>query len=155
MPSPQRDNLDPITAAGVELAVVREPKASKGATLANATTYYIPFPSDVGSQKSMSMYIKWASALAAVFTLEATNEPDADAHEAAPAWVQVNPSTANVPVGGTGHSSTAATVTAVAGNAGCCLFEVPDASARRWRIKAVVTTGALVRFSANGKEWNA
>jgi hypothetical protein len=165
--TPKSDNLDAyVVTTGVKVEAARA-AAAKGCTLANSTTYYFPiggseteFPGGAGL---LSIHLQWAAAVAAVFTLEVSDFPAKVGGTAAGAsdvtdysavageWLQVNPSTAYVPVTGTGNSVSSATVTAGGTNAGGALLDVSALGSRRVRIKAVVTTGGVVRVGAHGK----
>lgn len=162
--TPYMGNLDAYVAtAGTKISAARS-GASKGCTLANATTYYFPLGgphSPLGNSSGVSIDLAWAAAVVAVFTLEATDFPGViDGAIMGPAdvadydttnWTQINPPTAYVPVSGSGNSASAATVTAGGSAAGTALLECQGASSRRYRIKAVVTTGGLVRCGVYGK----
>lgn len=143
-----------VATTGVRVVPDEETAGAKGCTLANATTYYFPVTADALGRELLSLHLKWAAAVAAVFTLEVSNLPGNDASDydaTAGNWQQYNPSTAYVPVSGASNSATAATVTAGGAAAGSAVFELSDVSSARVRIKAVVTTGGLVRVAANGK----
>lgn len=164
------DNLPAYKSNGTQVTPTA-PKADSdvaGVTLENSTTYYIPL---VGSDTAamgyraslVNFHIKWAAALAAVFTVETSSFSKylgtgstgpvvvSDYDTTVGNWQQWNPSSAYVPVTGTGNTVSAATVTAGGSNAGSCVFDFADFGSRRLRIKCVVTTGALCRFGVNGK----
>jgi hypothetical protein len=156
--SPRSGNLDAYAATAGTLVAAKRDGSAKGCTLANGTTYYFPLGgshSGPGLVSNISIMLSWASAVAAVFTLEATDFPGIQDGEvsgpsdttdyATSGWTQINPLTAYVPVSGSGNSASAATVTAGGSAAGTALFEISGATSRRYRIKAVVTTGGLVR----------
>lgn len=168
MKTKQSDNLNAIkTSDGTVVSATLN--GTKGCTLANSTTYVFPLaPSEspfVGELKTLSIQLKWAAAVAAVFTLEVSDFPAkegaasndigtddvTDYSATAGDWVQWNSPAAYVPVSGSGNTATAATVTAGGSAAGGALFEMTSASSRRYRIKAVVTTGGVVRCGVHAK----
>ena len=66
-------------------------------------------------------------------------------------WLTENPSTAYVPIVGTGVTVTDMTVAAT-GGAGGAMFEFAAATSRRARMKIVTTTGGYFRCHAHGKQ---
>jgi len=144
------------------------PVAADGSVTLTAATYYIPFGSSYATTPSQTAFVSlglaWAAAVAGTITIETTNFPayvqgqrgvagsafdvlDWDAAD----WTQVNPSTAYVPVSGTGNSATNATVTAGGTNAGTAIFDIAMTATRRWRCKIVASTGGKVWANAHGK----
>ena len=138
-------------------------------TLVNSTTYYLPVGNDyapmAAETRNVSVHLKWAAAVAAVFTVEVCNFPakvggrragagyDVTDYDAtAGNWIKLDPTTAYVPVIGTGNSAANATVTAGGTNAGGCVYDLADVGDRRVRIKAVVTTGGKLWANAHGKD---
>jgi hypothetical protein len=171
MKTAKSDNLDAIkTSDGTAVAANRTGSAAKGCTLANSTTYVFPLaPSEsnmVGEKVIMSVHLQWAAAVAAVFTLEVSDFPAKtggasndigaddvlDYSTTAGEWQQYNPPAAYVPVTGASNSAAAATVTAGGAAAGSAYFGLSDVGSRRIRIKAVVTTGGVVRCGFHAKE---
>lgn len=162
------DNLDCVSSAGA--AVVASRVSPIGCTLADATTYYFVLASSeapiVGDNATISAHLKWAAAVVAVFTIEGSCFPlyvggsevkqgpfDVHAYSStAGDWLQFNPANAYVPVSGASNTVTAATVTTGGSAAGGAILELMGASSRRYRIKAVVTTGGLVRVGMHAKE---
>src|SRR5262245_54090819 len=156
--SPQSDNLNAQTATtGVVVTAVRS-GASKGCTLANATTYYFALGIAPGASQ-LSAHLMWASAVVATFTLECSNFPASgasatdvtDYSTTAGEWQQFNSPSAYVPTSGTGNTSVGATVTAGGTAAGSAFYDMSLVGARRMRIKVVVTTGGVVRCGVHGK----
>lgn len=145
----RKDNLNAITAAGAEKGAVLT-GASQGVTLANSTTYYFPVPPEVCNERDFSVHVAWAAALAATITIEQATFPDATDYGST-GWVKLDPPDAYVPVTGASNSSTLATVTAGGAAAGNAIFNLVSAGGKRYRIKVVVTTGALVRVGADAK----
>lgn len=156
-PPPQYANLDAWTAGGTKTAAVRH-GASKGVTLANSTTYYFPVTGDLLREAPlMGITLKWAQALAAVWTVEVSGFPlyqdyavtsvedVTDLSTTAGDWHQLNPSTAYVSVTGASNTVSALTITAGAAAAGGAWIDLGNCAASRYRVKCVVTTGALVR----------
>ena len=157
-----------VTTAGALVPTTAISGALAGMTLASATTYYIP----VGGENAptatqvtlLAVQMRWAAAFAAVITVETCNFPAtlsargvgsvdvSDFDTGAGNWIQENPSTAVVATNGTGNTATALTITAGGTNAGGFIAELGNLGARRIRLKVVVTTGALVRCSVNGKQ---
>ena len=147
------DNLDAYTTAGAK-KVAATTAGSKGVTLANSTTYYIPIPPQLLRSRA-DIEIRWASAVVGTFTIETTDLPSSDVTDydsTAGNWQQFNSPASYVPVTGSGNSASATTVTAGGSAAGACVFALTGISAQHMRIKAAITTGGLVRFSAEGKE---
>ena len=138
-------------------------------TLVDSTTYYLPVGSDFAPLPAelglVSVHLKWASAVAAVATVEASDFPEkvlgrrrgggydvTDYDATAGNWIQLNPTDAYVPVSGSGNSADQATVTLGGSAAGGCIFNLFDTGARRLRIKIVVTTGGKLWANAHGKD---
>lgn len=141
-------NLNAYTSAGAEVIADR---VTKGVTL-GVGTYYVPVPSEVASEEQFSIYLKWAAAVNATITIEATDFEDVtEWSTTAGDWVQVNPTTAYVPVSGASNSATLAVVTAGGAAIGSALFEMSNIGGRRWRLKIVTTVGGLVRIAASEK----
>lgn len=145
----RKDNLNAITAAGAEKGAVLI-GASRGVTTANSTVYYFPIPPEVCSQSDFAVQVAWAAAVAATITIEECTFPDSTAYGST-GWVPLDPPDAYVPVTGSGNSSALATVTAGGSAAGNAIFEMSCVGGKRYRIKADVTTGGLVRVGANEK----
>lgn len=167
---PGADNLSAYKSNG-DLVAPAAPKFGSdvaGVTL-EAATYYIPLArsdkAPIGFRASIvNFHIKWAAAVAGVFTIETSSfskylEPGnnagpvvvSDYDTTAGNWVPWNSPASYVPVTGSGNSSSAATVTAGGSAAGGCSFDISNFGALRLRIKAVLTAGGLCRFGANGK----
>lgn len=144
-----------LATTGTRIIADEVTAGAKGCTLANSKTYYFPLPSDIIGGRDMDVEVKWAAAVAAVFTIETTSVPQTDLSDydatAGTGWQQANPPNAYVPVAGTGNSASAATVTAGGTNAGTATFSLTEVTAPRLRIKAVVTTGGVVRVTTFGK----
>ena len=155
------DNLDAVTASTGAVVTADRMGTAKGCTLANGTTYF--FVLDKSGSPVDSVHLQWAAAVAATFTVEASCYPKlVGGNPMAPAdvtdfstttgeWIQLNPSTAYVPVVGTGNSVTSLTITAGGTNAGAAWIDLGNLGARRVRIKVVVTTGGVVRCGVNGR----
>lgn len=140
-------------------------------TLANSTTYYIELGSTeapmVAETVDFSLHLKWIAALAGTATLEWTNFPDkkggmpgtgaddvSSFDATAGNWIQDGLTVGiTSTVTGTGNTFTAPTLTFGGTNAGSFGIQLSDRSARRYRLKLVVTTGgtAALRVSAHGK----
>jgi hypothetical protein len=160
------DNINAIKSDGTPVIAVLS-GASKGCTLANATTYYFPIGGEqselIADQPLGSAHISWAAAVVATITLETSDYPafehgmesgpaDVNDYDATgPTWVPCNPSAATVDVTGSGNSATGATVTAGGTNAGGAMYNIGNLGTRRARLKVVVTTGGLVRCGVHGK----
>ena len=141
-----------------------------GSVTLTGTTYYIPVGNDSFSTlpvelRNVAIHLKWAAAVAATITVEVSCFPAkvggrrggpgynvTDDDTTAGNWIQLNPSTAYVPVSGTGNSATAAVVTAGGTNAGGCIFDLADLGDRRVRIKVVATVGGALWANAHGKD---
>lgn len=143
------------------------PVAADGSVTLTAATYYIPFASSYAPTVAQAAYVSlglsWAAAVAGTITIEATNFPAFVSGQRGVAgsafdvsdwkatdWTQVNPSTAYVPVTGTGNSATLAVVTAGGTNAGTALYDLVTGM-RRWRSKLVLSVGGKVWANAHGK----
>lgn len=146
--------------------------ADYSCTLADSTTYYVPFGSSYAPTPSQAAFVgcglRWAAAVVATITIECTNFPaqgpgaargggyDVTDYEATTScnWVNYAPAGAYVPVGnasGSSNSASGTTVTAAGSVIGTALYDVAGTSARRWRIKLVVTTGGKVWSNVHGK----
>lgn len=121
-------------------------------TLASSSTYYL----DVGGLGAslLSVHLQWSSALVATITVEDCNF---DEHQAALTstasgdWLQEDPSTAYVPIVGTGASVTNLTITLAGGGAGGAMINLGNLGGARVRIKVAVTTGGTLRGAYFGK----
>ena len=115
----------------------------------------------------LSAHLKWSAALAGAITFEWTNYPatrgnqsqqgaaDVATNENAGTgfWVQDNDAT-NDKVStaiGAGNSATALTITAGGTNAGAIGVQLRDRSARRYRLKLVLSATGTLRTVAHGK----
>jgi len=117
-------------------------------TLASGTTYYfeLPGPRDL----LCSAHCLWdASIILTSVVMEDSNLPgDITTAYSSTAghWLTENPSTAYIPVTGSGVSVTNATVAATGGAAGGCMINIADQGSYRQRIKVVVAgTGGAFR----------
>ncbi len=161
-------NAVTITTGVVISHAVNTGGATAGCTL-GVGTYYFPLGSQSAETPSQtpiaSAQLYWAAAVAGTITVETCNFPVTlnarpgvaavdvtDYNSTSGLWIPQNPSTAIVPVVGSGNSSTAATVTAGGSAAGACEFALGNLGARRVRIKIVTTVGGLVRCNARGKQ---
>jgi hypothetical protein len=134
---------------------------STGFPLTTTKTPYLAITGDPDT-KIKSTHCLWDATYAGVITLESSNMPRtvngnvkpgdvADSSRTVGHWVQENPSTAYVAVVGSGHSASAATVTAVTGNAGACMYHVGNLGAERLRLNLTCTTNGSVRIRVHGK----
>jgi hypothetical protein len=158
------DNIPGFTSAGVAIAPVRV-GASDNSTLGHtltAGTYY--FPIDTVDDSLLHCTLKWNAAFAATITLESTDFPAAQSNQVADVtdwsstagdWEQENPTTAYVPIAGTGNSVTNLTITAGGTNAGGASVHLGNMGARRLRWKVVCGTGGLLRIADNAKRPSA
>lgn len=132
-----------------------------GVTLPGAGTYF--FNVATTDSPTNDFYLKWAAAVAGVFTLETTSlprfirgassKPDvADNSTNAGDWTSEDPPDAYVPVSGVGNSSLAAVVTAGGANIGSARYNVSGLSSSRARIRAALTAGGVVRCEYWGKD---
>ncbi len=159
------DNLDAVTMTTGVVVEAKRYGTPKGCTL-GVGTYYFPIGSSEAPTASdtplVSAHLQWAAAVAATITYETSNFPakeggagvgsdDTPDYAASTGWVPENPSSAVVPVNGSGNSSTAATVTAGGSAAGECMFHLGNIGSRRARIKVVTTVAGVVRCGINGK----
>ncbi len=122
-------------------------------------TYLFPLGGDDSTVSGV--HILTDATIAGTFTLEVSNMPrdaiqggsgnitDWDTATVG-AWVKLDPSTAYIPTVGTGWSVTNATMTKTAG-VGAAFVDLIASGAKRYRIKAVITTGGKVRVNAHGK----
>jgi hypothetical protein len=137
--------------------------SSKGCVLTAGTWFFELGGSEapLASETPISgAHLQWAAAVAGTATIETSHFPAKEGGQgggntdttpySSTGWIQQNPSTAYVPVSGTGNSSAQATLTLGGTNAGEASFDI-YASGRRVRIKLVLTVGGLVRCGANGK----
>ena len=158
------------TADGSVVSFVQsKTETGSGCTLTTGHTYVFVLGSvmaPVPSQASLvSVQLYWAAAVAGTITVETCNFPKyggtgdprtgavdvSDYTTTAGLWQLQNPSTAYVPVAGTGNTVSNMTVTAGGTNAGGCEFDLGNLGARRVRVKVVATTGGLVRCNVHGK----
>ncbi len=161
------DNLDALLST-TGVAAAAAPTDTDGKTLA-AGTYYVPLASSEGPTISecflATVQFKWSAALAATITIESTNFPafpgsanngradvnDIDA--AAGNWIQENPaSPTQFNQAGTGNTVTATTFVAGGTAASGVILYLPNAGARRYRLKVVVTVGGTLRVGSCGKD---
>jgi hypothetical protein len=122
-------------------------------TLSGSSTYY----AEINTQTSptQSIHLQWSAALAATITVETSDFAVADAattSSTAGDWVQQNPSSAYVPVVGSGNSASALTITAGGSAAGAAQINLAGLGSPRLRVKIVVTTGGTIRIAQSGKE---
>lgn len=161
IPHPSGGNLDAITAGTG--ALVRA-KVGAGVTLANATVYYFMLGGEDAPLEHVQL--KWDTAFVGVFTIETCAFPRklgvgsdsddvTDTDETEGNWIKEDPPTAYVALDGTGGAGAATvanlTVTVAGGSAGGCSIHLGNLGALRCRVKAVVTTGGLVRAGCNRK----
>lgn len=132
-----------------------------GVTLPGAGTYF--FNVATTDSPTNDFYLKWAAAVAGVFTLETTSlprfirgassKPDvADNSTNAGDWTPQEPPDAYVPTTGVGNSANGAIVTAGGANIGSAEFVVTGLTSSRARIKGVLTAGGVVRCEYWGKD---
>lgn len=157
------DNLRAYKSDGTIVEPQRD-GTSKGCTLTAGTWYFELGGSEAPLASETSVvdaYLQWAAAVAGTITIETALFPAKEGGQggantdllpySTTGWIQQNPTSAYVPVNGTGNSATAAVVTAGGTNAGECEFSLGNFGGRRVRIKLVLTVGGLVRCGANGK----
>lgn len=133
--------------------------ASRGVTVGIGTYY---FPLNVPDWDLMHITMRWAGAVAGVFTIETTDFPGHDGgtddvtHYQASGqdWDVENASQGFASVAGVGNSVTGGTgtgITAGGTNAGKARINLFNTAAKRHRIKLVTTVGGLVRIGCNAK----
>jgi len=152
--------------------VAVQPVNGTGCTLASATTYVFMAGGSEGFPAQVShlhAHIRWDAAFVGVITVETSSFPSNVSGMGTGAvdvtdwdiagkgnWLKENPSDAYVTVissdGTTGGATvSAATITVAGGTAGGAGYQLGELASRRCRIKAVVTTGGVVRCGFNGK----
>lgn len=121
-------------------------------TLAVAT-YYVEI--NMQSATVGSLHLQWDSALIGTITLESTDSEPVDApvtySTADGTWIQQNPSTAYVPITGTGASVSNVTITLAGGGDGGCEINLSDVAPCRLRLALEITTGGTFRCTHSGK----
>jgi hypothetical protein len=156
------DNLDAITTATGVVILAERVAATKGCTLPAGTYYFLL---DRKGSLVESAHLQWSAALAATITVEASNYPEhiagqptqspidvSDYSAVAGEWVQLDPTTAYVPIVGAGNSVANLTITAGGANAGAAWIDMGNLGARRMRVKVVVTTQGVLRVGVNGRD---
>lgn len=143
--------------------------ANTGVSLA-VGTYYFPFGSDLSPMPVetciLSLTARWALAVAATITIEATNFPllhdqwggsqveVSDYDATVGNWMQIDPTLSGTTwAAAYGSSNTMTKFTAVAGAAalGGAMWNIPLFGFKRFRAKVVTTVGGIVRVTAHGK----
>lgn len=116
-----------------------------------------------GETAHVSVHCSWNAALAGTITFEDSNFPvrrldaltgpdDVPSYDTtAGNWMLENPTTAYVPIIGTGNTVTAQTVTMGGTNAGACMFNLQAIPTRRGRLHFHVTTSGSVKVAPWGK----
>ena len=116
-------------------------------------TYYVEV--NMQSAPTGSLHLQWSSALIGSITLESTDADEQDApltySTADGTWIQQNPTSAYIPIYGTGASVSAATITLAGGGAGGCQINLADWGPCRLRLVAVISTGGTFRCGHSGK----
>lgn len=159
-----------LSAVRITDGVVFAPDKDGLLTLAN-TTYFI----ELGSTDApmceevvdLSVHLKWSAALAGAITFEWTNFPATRGNQSQQGAVDVatndsagtgfwlaDPLTSGINAAtaiGAGNAFTAPTLTAGGTNAGAWGIQLADRSARRYRLKLVLTAGGTLRVVAHGK----
>lgn len=137
----------------------RQEVAADGFVTLGVDTYL--FPIGGGDSTVTGVHIVTDDTIAGTFTLEVSNLPR-DAIQggsgnvtdwdttAAGGWVKLDPPSAYVASVGTGWTWTLATGVKTAG-VGAAFIDLVASGAKRFRIKAVITTGGKVRVNSNGK----
>lgn len=129
------------------------PEAALGYyTLANSTTYY----AEVGDETApwISLHLQWDATITATITFEGCDVGDRVVRLISTTsgdWLQENPSTAVVPITGTGASVSNMTITLAGGGVGGATLNLVDIAHRRLRVKVVVTTGGALRIAQHAK----
>lgn len=156
------DNLDAIKTSDGSVVQAERVAATKGCTLGVATYVFLL---DKKGSLVESVHLQWSAALAATITFEVSNYPEhiggqptqgpvdvADHSTTAGEWMQINPSTAYVPVTGANNTVSNLTITAGGAAAGGAWVDLGNLGARRVRVKVVVTTGGVLRVGVNGRD---
>ncbi len=150
-PFGQTNYSAPWSAAGARLDL----RKGGYADLVAGTTYYFPLGGSEATAESA--HAQWPSTIIITgAVIEDSNLTEADStwySTVAGEWLAENPTSAYVPVAGTGVSATAGTIAAT-GNAagGGAIWNLSGAGSTRKRLKVVVgATGGLFRVAPNGK----
>lgn len=122
-----------------------------GVTLANSTTYFYVMDAQRPCPLQ-SFHVKWDSAVAATFTWENANLVNVTNYSTtAGEWVEED-STTDLTINKSVGTVTGTSLAVTAGTAGGATFKHKFAGFLRTRLKAVVTTGGVVRVAAVGKD---
>lgn len=140
-----------------------------GCTLVGSNTYLFPFGNEDAPTPSRAglaaVHLAWNAAFAGTITIESCNFPlhlnaqkiggtdvaDTDINAAAANWIQENP-TVTLIVVGTGNSAANLVITAGGTNFGGTIIHLGNLGSRRVRVKAVCTTGGVLRVNVRGKQ---
>jgi hypothetical protein len=138
------------------------PTPGIGCALPTGTYYFTVSTPDA---PTASVHLAWSSTLvASSIVFQDTNlprflaydKPDSgddvnDWSTVAGAWLTENPSTAYVPIVGTGASVSAMTIALTGGSVGGAMLNLGNLGSRRGRIAVVVTTAGILRVVPWGK----
>lgn len=163
-------NVQALDLADGSLATKTE---NVGCTLVTGHSYAFPLggPNSqlVSATPLASAQLIWDASFVGTITIEETNLPRFAGGEVAGGiiealdwdttkghWIADNPSTAYISVTSTdgttgGATVTNATIVVAGGTAGGAMIQLGNLGSRRCRIKAVATTGGVVRCAVNGK----
>lgn len=131
-------------------------KAGKsGVYTLTATTYFVEINTQTSTHESI--HLQWNTALVGVITVESTdfgfgtNEADLTYNVADGTWIQQNPSTAYVPIVGTGATVSDLTITLAGGGDGGAEINLSALAPARLRLRLAITTGGTIRIAHTGK----
>lgn len=141
--------LTPIKSDATEAA----PAGRRGFYTLGVATYFV----EINQQSATvaSLHLQWGSALIGSITVESTDADDRDApityNTSDGTWLQQNPSTAYVPITGTGASVSNLTITLAGGGAGGAEINLSDLGPARLRLRLAISTGGDFRVAHTGK----
>lgn len=124
----------------------------RGMYALEAATYYV----DIGDVTAplVSLHLQWNAALVGVITLEGSDAGDREASLVSAEsgdWLQENPTSAYVPITGTGATVANLTITLAGGGAGGATINLADFAHARGRLKLVISTAGTFRCARNAK----
>lgn len=118
-----------------------------------AATYFVEV--NMQSASRGSLHLQWNTALIGEITVETT---DADTQDASTVydtadgtWIEHDPTTAYVPITGTGASVSNLTITLAGGGAGGASINLYDVAPARLRLRLAISTAGAFRVAHSGK----
>lgn len=140
--------IEPVKSDGT----LAERAGARGFYTLAVATYYV----DIGDLTSpiLSLHLQWDAGLVGTITLECGNAGNQEASlwsTTSGDWLQENPSTAYVPIVGTGASVANLTITLAGGGVGGSTINLADYAHARGRLKLVITTAGTFRCARNRK----